>query len=100
MWMFVMFDLPVADKESRLAASQFRNKLLDMGFQMSQFSIYYRCCGSKDWVDKHVSSIEKSVPAKGKVNIIFLTDKQFAAQKIYYGAMTKKVESHEQLMLF
>ena len=44
MWMIVMFDLPVVLKEERKAATAFRNSLLDMGFEMSQFSVYARFC--------------------------------------------------------
>jgi CRISPR-associated endonuclease Cas2 len=46
MWMVVMFDLPVVEKAERKAATGFRNALLDMGFEMSQFSVYMRFCTS------------------------------------------------------
>lgn len=35
MWIVVMFDLPVIEREERKAATAFRNDLLDMGFEMS-----------------------------------------------------------------
>lgn len=35
MWMLVMFDLPVLEPEERRAATQFRNQLLDLGFEMA-----------------------------------------------------------------
>ena len=34
MWMIVMFDLPVVEKAERRAAAEFRNHLLDLGFEM------------------------------------------------------------------
>jgi len=37
-----MFDLPVVEKAERKAATEFRNALLDLGFEMSQFSVYMR----------------------------------------------------------
>lgn len=37
MWMVVMFDLPVMEKAERKAATQFRNGLLDLGFEMGGF---------------------------------------------------------------
>ena len=37
-WLVVAFDLPVGSKKQRKAASDFRNYLLDDGFQMMQFS--------------------------------------------------------------
>ena len=42
MWVIVMFDLPVVEKAERKAATDFRNALLDMGFEMSQFSVYLK----------------------------------------------------------
>ena len=41
MWIFVMFDLPVDTKEHAREATKFREFLLDEGFEMSQFSIYF-----------------------------------------------------------
>ena len=32
MWLIVMFDLPVIEREERKSATRFRNDLLDMGF--------------------------------------------------------------------
>ena len=53
MWMVVMFDLPVVEKAERKAATEFRNALLDMGFEMSQFSVYMRFCTSPAQVDTY-----------------------------------------------
>lgn len=49
MWMFVLFDLPVVEKEDRKAATDFRNYLLDDGFQMVQFSTYVRLLSGKEY---------------------------------------------------
>ena len=48
MWMLVLFDLPVMEKEERKEATEFRNYLLDLGFQMVQFSVYARLLSGKD----------------------------------------------------
>ncbi len=37
-WVFVLFDLPVGTKKERKAATKFRHSLLDLGFEMSQYS--------------------------------------------------------------
>ena len=42
MWLQVMFDLPVNTKKQRKKATGFRNGLLDLGFEMIQFSVYQR----------------------------------------------------------
>jgi CRISPR associated protein Cas2 len=53
MWMVVMFDLPVVEKAERKAATAFRNDLLSMGFEMSQFSVYMRFCTSETQVQTY-----------------------------------------------
>ena len=45
MWMYVMFDLPVVEPDERKSATDFRNFLLDEGFIMAQFSVYYKLRG-------------------------------------------------------
>ena len=66
MWMLVMFDLPVMTKEERKAATDFRNALLDLGFEMSQFSVYLRLCTSSSQVDKYSKYVEQCLPKEAR----------------------------------
>lgn len=75
--MLVMFDLPVVQKAERKAASDFRNSLLDLGFEMSQFSIYMRFCTSPTQIETYCKRVEAALPKGGKVNILQFTDKQY-----------------------
>ncbi len=77
MWMLVMFDLPVVERVERKAATDFRNNLLDMGFAMSQFSVYMRFCTSPGEVETYCKQVEAALPKGGKVNILQFTDKQY-----------------------
>jgi CRISPR-associated protein Cas2 len=77
MWMMVLFDLPVATKPERSAATKFRNFLLDQGFEMSQFSVYMRFCSGKEQAEALTRRVEKSTPGTGKVHIVYFTDKQY-----------------------
>lgn len=77
MWMIVMFDLPVIERDERKAATGFRNALLDMGFEMAQFSVYMRFCTSQTQVETYCKRVEQSLPSGGKVNILQFTDKQY-----------------------
>lgn len=86
MWMLVMFDLPVVLREERKAATDFRNGLLDLGFSMSQFSVYMRFCSSQAQVDGLCKKIEQILPEGGKVNILQFTDKQYERAISFYGA--------------
>lgn len=73
-----MFDLPVADPEERKRATAFRNFLLDDGFEMSQFSVYFRFCGTRDQAMPFIKRIKANAPQDGKISILLFTDKQFA----------------------
>ncbi len=77
MWVVVMFDLPVVEKPERKAATDFRNALLNMGFEMSQFSVYMRFCTSQAQIDTYGKRVEDALPQGGKVNILQFTDKQY-----------------------
>lgn len=85
MWMIVMFDLPVVEKAERKAATEFRNALLDLGFDMSQFSVYMRFCTSAAQVDTYCKRVEDSLPKGGKVNILQFTDRQYERIIAFHG---------------
>ncbi len=85
MWMIVMFDLPVVESAERKAATQFRNTLLDLGFSMSQFSVYMRFCSSPAQVDTYCKRVEEALPNGGNVNIIQFTDKQYERIISFHG---------------
>jgi CRISPR-associated protein Cas2 len=85
MWMVVMFDLPVVEKKERKAATDFRNALLDMGFEMSQFSVYMRFCTSPAQVDTLCKRVEAALPDGGKVNILQFTDRQYERIVTFHG---------------
>jgi CRISPR-associated protein Cas2 len=85
MWAVVMFDLPVVEKAERKAATDFRKSLLDMGFEMSQFSVYLRFCTSQAQIDTYCKQVETILPEGGKVNILQFTDKQYERIISYHG---------------
>ena len=90
MWMIVMFDLPVIEKAERKAATEFRNSLLDMGFEMSQFSVYMRFCTSQSQVETYCRRVEQKLPSGGKVNILQFTDKQYERIITFRGKAKQK----------
>jgi CRISPR-associated protein Cas2 len=92
MWMMVLFDLPVITPEERKAASGFRKSLLDQGFHMSQFSVYYRLISGKEALDGYIKTIQKQLPKKGKVDIIAITDKQYEGIISFSGRIKEKNE--------
>jgi len=101
MWLFVMFDLPVGTKGERKQATGFRNYLLDLGFEMSQFSIYLKYCASTEKAEAAGNQVEKQLPPGGKVDILMITDKQFANMRRFYAKRrVKNDQKPKQLHLF
>lgn len=95
-----MFDLPVVEEQDRKQATKFRNSLLDYGFSMAQYSVYFRMLASKESAETMERKIEKQVPEKGAVYILTITDKQYENMRIFEGRPLKPVEKLDQLVLF
>jgi CRISPR-associated protein Cas2 len=101
MWILVMFDLPTDTKVQRKAAGDFRNFLLDEGFERSQFSNYARFVNGKEAFATRIRRIERAVPSKGDIQILNFTDRQFR-DIIHFsdqGRQSRR-KNPEQLVLF
>ena len=100
-WLFVLFDLPVLTKKQRKAATQFRKSLLDLGFAMSQFSVYLKFCAGKEQADALCRKVEYAMPSQGKVHIVAITDKQYENIRTYRGMNREpRFKNPDQLALF
>ncbi|MFA9392046.1 MAG: CRISPR-associated endonuclease Cas2 [Prolixibacteraceae bacterium] len=101
MWLFVFFDLPVTTKKERKDASRFRKELLKDGFSMMQFSVYNRHCASKESAQVHLNRVKSSVPEKGLVSILSVTDKQYGTITNFWGRKSKALAAGpQQLEMF
>lgn len=101
MWLFCLFDLPTNTKRQRKRASEFRKKLLEDGYDMMQFSVYKRFCGSSEACEVHIKRIKDWLPKEGKVSILKFTDKQFGDIETFEGMVSKPLEkAHPQLEFF
>jgi CRISPR-associated protein Cas2 len=78
MWVLVMFDLPVDTPEQRKAATDFRNDLLDLGFERCQYSVYLRFVEGREQATTTTRRVELVLPPGGKVYVLYFTDKQYA----------------------
>jgi CRISPR-associated protein Cas2 len=97
----VMFDLPVKTKTQRLHATQFRQLLLDCGYQMVQFSVYARFSPSSASMLPTVRRIKSGLPHGGDVRIVSITDHQWATALRFSSGTTAEVEDAPlQLTIF
>ena len=99
MWTVVLFDLPVTTKNERNKATAFRNALLDLGFEMVQFSVYMKHSAGKEQAEVVQSKITDVVPEHGNVKLLFITDRQFG-NIIHLGKGSKRQIDNSQLALF
>ena len=96
-----MFDLPVVTKRQRKCATRFRHDLLDLGFQMAQYSVYMKFCGQRDAAEALAGRIERHVPMQGRVSILTVTDKQYGRMRVFDGTARQPHEAERgQLVLF
>lgn len=101
MWVLVFFDLPTETAANRSIYAKFRKSLLKDGFAMFQFSMYVRCCSSKENSDVHIKRVKKILPEKGHVGIMSVTDKQFAMMEVYFGRKKESLNPpSQQLEMF
>ena len=102
MWVWVLFDLPVGTRAERKQATRFRNDLLDLGFEMVQFSVYLRHAWSREKAESYSRQVGECVPKAGNVQILFFTDKQYAQSQVFRGCARapNPEEKPSQLSLF
>lgn len=101
MWIFVMFDLPVDNRDAARAATKFRQFLLDEGFEKSQFSIYARFCNGKEQYEAYLRRIEGNLPGSGEVHVLTFTDRQYENIVRFSGQRRRRTRKNPgQLALF
>lgn len=100
MWMIVMFDLPVGTAQDRKAATDFRFRLLDEGFEMAQYSVYFRYCVGPEQAEALTRRITSDLPEGGKIDVLFITDKQYQRiQSFQQGRAAGAKKNPEQFVL-
>ena len=85
MRVIVMFDLPTETSLDRRRYRNFRKFLIDDGFVMMQESIYSKICLNMHTVDKVESNVRKNCPPNGIVQVMSVTERQFAGMKMLVG---------------
>lgn len=100
MRVLVFFDLPVETKEERRAYTKFRKFLLRNGFLMLQESVYCKLALNTTAVNTIVEQVHKNSPAEGLVQLLTVTEKQYAKMDLIVGAVKSEVlDSDERLVI-
>lgn len=100
MWIVAFFDLPVATKQERHEAAGYRKMLLSKGFQMAQLSVYLKFCRDKEQAEVVIREVARAVPEGGRVDVITITDRQYAGIVTIRDSKRVRRENPSQLSLF
>ncbi len=100
-WVVVMFDLPVETAQLRKEATQYRLRLLNLGFSRIQLSVYARYIINSSGIGWLSGQISYGIPAEGRVRMLSVSDKEWSKTLRFEGLKLEQVESPpEQLLIF
>ena len=100
MRVMVFFDLPVLTSENRRAYAKFRRFLLKNGFLMLQESVYCKLAQNPTVGDAIVENVRKNKPQSGLVQVLRVTEKQYAKMEYIVGTCkTDVLNSDERLVI-
>ena len=100
MRVLVFFDLPVITEENKREYWKFRKFLLKNGFLMLQESVYCKLALNSTAVRTIVDNVHKNKPEEGLVQLLTVTEKQYAKMDIIIGDIKNEVlDSDERLVV-
>ena len=100
MRVLVMFDLPIGTSEQRREYSRFRKFLLKSGFLMMQESVYCKLALNGTVTNTIVENVHKNKPKEGIVQLLTVTEKQYAKMEFIVGTAQHEVlDSDERLVV-
>ena len=100
MRMIVFFDLPTLTPADRRAHRKFREMLIKNGFLMMQESVYCRMVLNGSVQKSVADTIRREKPPAGTVQLMTVTEKQFAATDYIVGEYRSDViDSDERLII-
>lgn len=99
MRILVMFDLPVITAAERKEYVRFRKYLMKSGFLMMQESIYCKMSPNSTLADAVVENVRKNKPEKGLVQVLRVTEKQYAKMEFIVGEGKSEVLSSDERLV-
>lgn len=100
MRIIVFFDLPTETLENKRSYRTFRKFLLRKGFLMLQESVYCKLALNQSVSNSIVEAVRKNRPSDGLVQLLVITEKQFAKMEYICGEKSSTViDSDERLIV-
>ena len=101
MWTLVLFDLPITTHALRKAYERFRGRLLDLGFEMLQKSVYRRWEDSDAAAETLRRHVLAAVPQCGQVTLLQVTHRTWrTASIIHDGEARPAAEKPANFLVF
>ena len=95
----VFFDLPNVHYKDKRNYILFRKFLLNEGFVVVQESVYSKICLNSTQSDLLYKRIKKNAPKRGLVQMLTITEKQYAGIKYITGMSNGKVIDSESRLV-
>lgn len=100
MRVIVLFDLPMQTTADLKEYRDFRKHLIREGFLMLQESVYCKIALSRTIAESIVCRVEQGKPAAGLVQILLITEAQFAGMRTLVGTYTSEcLDTDERLVV-
>ena len=99
MRVLVLFDLPVLTGDQRREYARFRKFLLKSGFLMLQESVYCKLALNTTAVNGIVDHIHKNKPEEGLVQLLTVTEKQYAKMDLIVGNVKSEVLNTDERLV-
>lgn len=100
MRIMIMFDLPIDSDREKREYTKFRRYLIKEGFIMMQKSVYTKLAINQTTTTLIRNRLEKNLPQYGLVQVLVITEKQFASIHNMVGCIFhSEMDSTERLIL-
>lgn len=100
MRVLIFFDLPVVSEKDRREYRKFRKYLIKNGFLMLQESVYCKLAQNSTVGDAICENIRKNKPPSGLVQLLKVTEKQYAKMDFIVGeSQSEVIDSDERLVI-
>lgn len=100
MRVIVMFDLPVTTTTGKKEYYRFRKFLIKSGFMKLQESIYCKLATNDSAADAIVLNVRSHKPGDGLVQVLRVTEKQFARMEYIVGESANGVLDSSERIVF
>lgn len=100
MRVILFFDLPTETLEDKREYRNFRKFLIKKGFLMMQESVYCKLALNQTVASAVVTAVKNNKPKDGLVQLLVVTEKQFAKMEYICGERTSSIiDSDDKLVI-